>query len=383
MNILGYISGFDGCGLFRLQIPFKYMNREPGITAKISFVYDKEEIEWADIIIVQKQYQESVVPYVKMAQAMGRPVVLEFDDLMTEIPDWNMASKFYGNKKDQILNFIQLCNACTVSTPYLKLIHDGLNSNIKVLPNSMDMPQCSAFKDLSNEDLYKYTIFQNPRFLNSREPTKRVLPQEEALAKLRNRLKIIWWGSPTHEKDLQVVDKTLAKLCSEHPEILIVKMGCCTSNFLDYMEKYMDQLVIVNPVQVHNFHQALYSVAKTGPTITVCPIVDLPFNRAKSNLKVIEGFMINSAVVASKVENYAKTITHGVNGFLADNTVDKHGIAPDWYEKLKALITDPIQRHFFAENGMNTVTNHYNIEKNVDLWLAAYQDIIQKSHCGS
>ena len=374
MKILGYISGFDGCGLFRLQLPFKYLNKKPNVVAKISFVYDKLDIEWADIVIVQKQYQDSVIPYVKMAQESGKKVVLEYDDLMSDIPAWNKASEFYGNKKDQVVNFIRLSDACTVTTDYLKQYHVLDNPNIHVLPNSMDIPQVDGFKSLALPDLYKYTTVKDPKSLKSEKQQN--IPLRDALDKMKGRLKIMWWGSATHEEDLHIIDRTLAKLCKHHPEIIIVKIGCCTDAFLDYMEPYLDQLVIVNKALVHHFHQVLYSVASTGPSISVCPIVDIPFNRAKSNLKVIESWAVGAAVVVSNVENYAKTVTNGVDGLVASNDVEG-GIADDWYEKLSFLITQPEERDALAKAGALTVRSHYNIEKNADMWLDVYDQVLR------
>lgn len=374
MNILGYISGFDGCGLFRLQLPFKYLNKMPDVTARISFKYDQADIDWADLIIFQKQYQDSSLPYLNMAKKLKKAVVLEFDDLMTDIPKWNVAHNFYEFKKDKIINFIQSCDACTVSTDYLKLVNSGLNSNIHVLPNSIDMEQLESFK--KSQTYLKYVVFKDPASIYSKSAIQRVLPQDQVLAKMRNRPKIVWWGSPTHKEDLHVVDKTLALLAHEFPELLIVKVGCCTAEFLDYMQGYLDQLIIVDPVPTHAFHGALYQVCRTGPTITVCPIVELPFNLAKSNLKVIESFSMKAAVVASQVENYAKTIQHGTNGFLCNNTRNKDGIAEDWYQTLKTLIKDQVLQSFVAENGFLTVSNHYNMATNVDLWKSAYEQIL-------
>jgi glycosyltransferase involved in cell wall biosynthesis len=376
MKVLGYIAGFDGCGLFRLQIPFKYLNRFPDVITKISFKYDVEEFEWADIIVFQKQYQDAVLPYLQLAKSMKKPVLLEFDDLMTEIPEWNQAHDFYKYKKDKIVNFIQKVDACTVSTDYLRTVNLGLNPNIHVLPNSMDFEQLEHYKTLPSDNFYRHIVFKDPKSLLSRAKVQDVLPQSEMLRKLRGRLKIIWWGSPTHSQDLNVVDKTLALLAHEFPELLIVKFGCCTAEFLEYMKDRYDQLLVMDPVPVHYFHGALQTIAKLGPTISVCPIVDLSFNRAKSNLKVIESFAMKMAVVASKVENYRKTITHGVNGFLADNTINSDGIAEDWYRNLKHLIQDPVQHNFIAENGYLTGFNEYNISTNAKLWLDTYTKIL-------
>lgn len=378
MKILGYISGFDGCGLFRMQIPFKYLSQKDNVFTKISFKYSEDEIRWADIIILQKQCRDDVLPYLNFAKKLNKPVVLEFDDLMTEIPEWNAAHDFYKTKVDKVINFIKNADACTVSTNFLKEVNLPINPNIYVLPNSMDMDELEKQKFKSPESFLRQLVFKDPEHLHSRHRIQYILPQQDTLNRLRDKTKIMWWGSPTHKEDLKIIEKTLAKIAKEHPEIIVLSMGCCTENLLKEFSSIYKQLILVDPVQTSHFHGALNYLGRLSPTIVTAPIVNIPFNRGKSNLKVVEGFAIKGAVVASNVENYTKTITHGVNGFLANDTKDSNGIAVEWYDYIKQLIDNPMLHSFIAENGYNTVLRDYNISDNVNLWYDAYKQILEK-----
>jgi glycosyltransferase involved in cell wall biosynthesis len=374
MKILAYISGFDGCGLFRIQLPFKYLAKA-GHLIRISHRYDEEEIKWADLVVIQKQYQDAVVPYVQLAQSLGKPVLFEFDDLMTDIPEWNAAHDFYKDKKQKILRLIGMASGCTVSTEYLKKVNNGINPNIWVLPNSMDLKALEQSKQKIDNRWLQYLVFKDASTI-SKNLTQMVIPQERALSKLKGKTKIIWWGSPTHSKDLAIIDKTLVKIASENPSVAVVKVGCCTSEFLKMMEPYKDQLFVVDPIPVHHFHSCLQYLIKTGPTISVAPIVNLPFNAGKSNLKVIEAWSMGAAVVASNMENYAKTVTHGVNGFLASNDQDETGIAPDWEKHIQSLIDDPLLHNLISENGRRSAEADYDIAKNYTYWEEAYRQIL-------
>lgn len=374
MKILAYISGFDGCGLFRIQLPFKYLAKA-GHLVRISHRYDEEEIKWADIVIIQKQYQDAVIPYIQLAQSMGKPVLFDTDDLMTDIPEWNAAHEFYKDKKQKILRLIGLVDACTVSTEYLKMVNSGINKNIHVLPNSMDLSALEASRQKPDNRWLQHLIFKNPHSV-SRNANQQVIPQETMFAKLKGRMKVIWWGSPTHSKDLAIIDKTLVELTSKNPDVAFVKVGCCTSEFLKMMKPYPEQLFVLDPVPVHHFHSCLQYLIRLGPTVSVCPIVNLPFNAAKSNLKVIESWAMGTACVASNVENYAKTITHGVNGFLASNDADENGIATEWYDYIQKLIKDPLLHNMISENGRRAVEADYDIKKNYILWEKAYTEIL-------
>jgi len=373
MKILAYISGFDGCGLFRIQLPFKYLAKA-GHLVRVSHRYDEDEIRWADVVIVQKQYQDAVVPYVQLAQSLGKPVFFECDDLMTEIPEWNAAHDFYKDKKQKILNFIGLVDACTVSTDYLRKVHLGINKNIYVLPNSMDLKALEAMRQPDNRWL-QYLVFKDPNSI-SRSVHQQVLSQESMFARLKGKTKVIWWGSPTHSKDLAIIDQTLAELAEKNPDVAFVKVGCCTADFLKMMKPYPNQLYVLDPIPVHYFHACLQYLIRLGPTISVCPIVNLPFNYAKSNLKVIESFSFGAACVASNIENYTKTITHGVNGFLASDEKDSRGIAVEWYQYIQDLIRDPLLHNMISENGRRTAEADYDISKNYKLWEQTYTEIL-------
>lgn len=374
MKILAYISGFDGCGLFRVQLPFKYLAKA-GHLVRISHRYDDEEIKWADLIIIQKQYQDAVVPYIQLAQSLGKPVLFEFDDLMTDIPEWNAAHDFYKDKKQKIIRLIEMSNGCTVSTEYLKKVNSGINPNIWILPNSMDLKALEASRSKVDNRWLQYLVFKDPTTI-SKSLSQMVIPQEQALARLKGKTKLIWWGSPTHSKDLGIIDKTLVEVASKNPQVAVVKVGCCTAEFLKMMEPYKDQLFVVDPIPVHHFHSCLQYLIKTGPTISVAPIVNLPFNAGKSNLKVIEAWSMGAAVVASNIENYAKTVTHGVNGFLASNDQDSNGIALEWKEHIQALVDDPLLHRMISENGRKVVEADYDIAKNYTYWEAAYQQVL-------
>lgn len=378
MKILGCISDFDGCGYFRMQMPFKYLNMTTDCHAKIVYKFREEDIKWADLVVMQKPHLEQTVPFLEYCNQMKKAVVVEMDDLLTDVPDSNPAHQYFKDRKGKILDFIKGADACTVTTDFLKKVNNSFNSNIHVLPNSLDIEEFKKYKLGSNEDVIRGLVFANPSGLRSRNKLHQVLPQKDVLNKLRNKTKIMWWGSPTHCRDTVIVEKTLAKIAKEYPDVLIVVMGMISSTWLKEFDGMHDQLVLITPVQTSVFHKTLSYLTGLGETITIAPIEDNLFNRSKSNLKVIEGMGLKCPVIASNVENYSKTIIHGINGLLANNTLDEEGIATEWYACLKQLLDNKVLANFMAENGYNTVTRDYNISSTVNMWHSAYKNVLEK-----
>lgn len=377
MNILGYISDFDGCGYYRIQLPFKYINLTDSNHAKTVYKFREEDIKWADLIVLQKPHLEHVFHFLEYAKKIGKKVIIEMDDLLTDIPESNRAHEYYKNKKETILKFIKEADACTVTTEFLKKINSHFNDNIFVLPNSLDIEELNKLKFISNDDILRDLTFMNPRGLKSRNKIQQVLPQKDVLAALKTKTKIMWWGSPTHNKDTAIVEKTLAKIAQEYPDILITVMGMIPDNWLKEFEGLQDQLVLINPVPTSRFHKTLSYITNLGETVVIAPIEDNVFNRSKSSLKIIEAMGLKCPVIASNIENYSKTIIHGVNGFLANNNKDKDGIAVEWYNCIKETLDNKFLANFMAENGYNTVTRDFNMSINVNMWLDAYKKVLE------
>jgi hypothetical protein len=101
--------------------------------------------------------------------------------------------------------------------------------------------------------------------------------------------------------------------------------------------------------------------------ISLVPVIDCAFNRAKSNLKVIEFGAWGIPSFASKVAPYAKTIVDGENGFFLNNR-----------EALSRLIEDKSERDRVGNNIYNTVKYNFDMEKNCHLWPKAWATIRDK-----
>lgn len=353
LKVAGFIGGYNGCGHFRFQQPFKHLCKNYEIAPRTLSDYSYPEIKAADVVYFQKQFDDNSLKYINYCKSIKKPVILEFDDLLTDVPVWNSAHDYYKSRKDLILQHIGLVDACIVSTDYLKEKHLPFNKNIHVIPNSIDF------------DDFKVTSRSHLSFMDING--KKTEQSADILHRLKNRTKIMWWGSLTHYKDFAIVEKTLLKLIQEFPDIVICLVGCVSDTMLHMFKKYPNHLVLVNSIATCYFHSALKELTDAGPTIAIAPIDNIPFNLAKSNLKVIEAWALGVPVVASYVGEYSKTIKNGLNGYLASNSLS-NGIALDWYEKLKILITQPMTAQLLAKNGHVTVKKDYNIEHTVSKW---------------
>lgn len=87
--------------------------------------------------------------------------------------------------------------------------------------------------------------------------------------------------------------------------------------------------------------------------IAIAPLeMNNVFCRAKSEIKFVEAAAVGAAVVASNIDPFIDSITHGCDGLLAANQ-------KEWTEALAALIQNVPQRRMLAEAARRTVLEHY------------------------
>lgn len=357
MKVLCYISGYDGCGYYRIQSPAKYLNKYSDVMCKISTQYSKEDISWADIVILQKQVNQRALDFVEFAKKEGKKIITEVDDDYFHIPTWNPAYKYYHNKPQELINFYKMSDAIVVTTPHLARQLSVYNPNTFVLPNSIDLKEVAKIEKLPKEDLYKFT-----RYLTSAQEDISLEKIEEIS---KDKIVIGWGGSPTHLRDLDQATPALLKICRENKNVHLHLIACGTEALLKGMPP--DQLFLIRPVPIFQYPRLLASLKWD---IGICPIEDNLFNRSKSNLKFLE-FSINSIpCVCSNVENYAKTVREGVTGLLADNT------AASWYDKLTQLINSKEMRESISQEAKKQVMSDFSMEKNALLWYDCYQNIL-------
>jgi glycosyltransferase involved in cell wall biosynthesis len=109
--------------------------------------------------------------------------------------------------------------------------------------------------------------------------------------------------------------------------------------------------------------------------ITLSPVFNSHtalFNKAKSNLKIVESGFHKNAIIVSEIECYDE-IVHGKNGMVV-----RTGRNNDWGKFMKKLIMEPALREDISENLHEMVMNKYNIT-NITNKRAEFYNQIRKT----
>lgn len=316
------VSEFQGCAWYRCHVPGYELKRQ-GNYVVLENQIDRATLELFDVIVFQRHIHPIILDAINYANSIGKLTVYELDDDIWHLDRNNPAYDYWNDqvKLKQAEACIRACQIVTTPTPYLARQLAKFNPNVVILPNML------------------------PGYCWN------VVPRKQKTDKV----KVGWAGSTSHWSDLEIVTGLVGQLLSEFPQVEIHLAGMA-----EYPFKENERIIKHESVRIEELAD-LIKILDIG----LAPVIDSPFNRAKSDLKFLEYGIAWIPFIGSKVEAYIHTIDQGENGFLATNP-------KDWLKYTSRLIEDVDLRVEMAKAAHDHALSR-TIEKNVWLWEKAYQ----------
>lgn len=168
-----------------------------------------------------------------------------------------------------------------------------------------------------------------------------------------------WTASLEHYQDWQGLKLAplMERLLDEHHDLEIKSIGVRLGLRASRYERANRVLVTDLPRFVSNFD------------IGIAPLTDVPFNRARSNIKLKEYAAVGVAWVASDVGPY-----RGMGEEQGGVVVSEDG----WYDVLNALVVDAKRRRKLASDGAKWARTQ-TIATNVQRWENVLQEAVERA----
>ncbi|WP_296887519.1 glycosyltransferase [uncultured Methanobrevibacter sp.] len=274
-----------------------------------------------DVVVVQR-----ILPFLdvlrKKCNKYGIKLVYEADDDLLGVESNSPSYEYVNRVSDSIKNFIDASEVITVTTPTLA----------------------------SKFDENKTVIISN-YYVDS------VFDIKEDI-KAEGKLKLGYYGTLTHSKDLFLIKNVILKLKEKYDFDFEVIGGFNASDNVD--ESWFKTVEL--PPDNMNFEKFMGWLSKTIDwDIALVPLEDSPFNQCKSELKFIELAILGLPGVYSDMCVYNNVVTDGIDGFLAAND-------DEWIKKIEILISDNDLRKSIRNNALNKVLRDYLIEDRIRIW---------------
>lgn len=323
----------------RFIIPFNYFPRD-----KFEFIYApslKAILKLFNIprIIV---FHRDICPFrvinriAKFAHSHGIVIILDMDDLLTQVPAPHPTYAHYQKIKSSLIKLLEMVDIVTVTNNRLKEYYQRYNPNVYVLSNFLD-------KQIWNRN---------------------VLPEGKKMA---DKIVIGYAGLPTHAYDFKAVTPAIKYILSKYNDKVCFKFIGCVPDGLAGLSgvDYISELV--------SYHEYANTIMDNNFDFVIAPLEDNVFNRCKSNIKFLEYSICGYAGIYSAVGPYIDSIAPDETGVLVKNTTD------EWIMAMELLINNPELRHTLGRNAFNYVKTNYSPEERLKEWSQLYSQIAASS----
>lgn len=287
---------------------------------------ENAKLEQIDLIVILRQTgkDKKLIDFIDSAKKRGVKVVFDLDDLIFDYSDLPILMKGTGSKNIAywfgyvwgIRKIAKVVDGFVTTNDFLaSKLKRSFDKTVKVIPNSLNEAQIEVAEKCLKDK--KHNGFVIGYFS----------------------------GSPTHAKDLRMVEPEIFKFLDAHDAKLKI---------VGYMElsSEMRKMVKAGRVEVCELVDYLEQIKMMAKVdINIAPLVINEFTNCKSELKFFEAAAVETTTIASPTYTFKNAISNGENGFLAQ--------PGEWYDKLEYLYKNPDKNRKIAEKARKYALEHY------------------------
>lgn len=272
-----------------------------------------------DTVIVQHYLYDTHLAALQAWQSLPeRPfTVYTLDDLITELDSSSPFRKnFPANSRTRLKYALARCDRLVVTTDFLAEVHRRFISDIRVVPNRLE------------QDIWLP--------LQSKKRTSR-------------KPRIGWAGGSAHQVDLILLKEVIEQTRNEADWIFF---GMCPQEIRPLLAEFHPLVALADyPTKL----------ASLNLDIAVAPLAQIPFNQAKSNLRLLEYGALGIPVVCSDIDPY-----RGSPACCVPNSTNA------WVDALRDRIHNPEAREQEGLLLRNWVHQNFILEHYLSDWLSAH-----------
>lgn len=312
-----------GCGEYRIIAPTRALIEAGRIQGQeTDRIYTPPELARIkpDTLVVQRQVEPFQIEAIERHKRFNPDVlcVFEIDDLVTNVPLKNAHRQHLP--KDlykRLRRAVAACDRLVVATEPLAEAYRDLSDDIRVVPNFIEAATWGRYA-----------------------PSRRVGAKP----------RVGWAGGVSHTGDLELIENVVEALGGE---VEWVFLGMCPPRIRPYVAEFYA------PVPIDEYPAKLASL---NLDLAIAPLEDVPFNHAKSHLRLLEYGILGYPVVCTDLTPYQGDfpVTRVRNRFK------------DWVEAIRAHLADLDAAAEAGDRLRQHIRSHWLLEDNLDAWLDAW-----------
>lgn len=324
-----------------------------------------DELMQCDIFVVQRMantsFLNSLRNYIKASGSKAK-IVMDFDDnpfdvsplsphyhdhgtseICFQLPDgttqwaWKNGVNNFDVKRnkqmlDEIRENLKTVDMVTTTTEVLADQFRPLNSNVRVLPNCVDLTRWNS--------------------------VQMVRPNDE--------IRMYWGGGISHGEDLLLLRDPLKKVFTKYPKLKLVIMGWISPGLKEFLGPDRIEFHKWVPVEAYPYRMQTLDI-----DFGVIPLRDTKFNVCKSPIKWIELASLGVPSVTSFISPYKEMngLSEQSNGvYIEENDSEA------WVKGISFMIENLEERKKMGREARRTVEGNFDINTQYHQWVNAYQE---------
>jgi hypothetical protein len=284
-------------------------------------------VQSADVVHIHRYSEREIRRAAGQLRERGVAIVWDNDDDMTGSPVKSKGAMRAQQEQARAASMIEVADVVTTTSAYLAEQYRGWGaSEVQVVENYIP-PEYTADRRAGH-------------------------PHGDVVT-------IGWIGAGEHYYDLEQLGlrATLQRLLAAHPDVRLATVGVRLGLPADRWR----HTALAEYTELAT-HAASYDVG-------IAPLVDIPFNRARSNVKLKEYAVMGVPWLASPIGPYAGLGERQGGRLVADDR---------WYEELERLVVEPRARRKLAKRALKWGDSQ-RIHRNVRAWEAPLQRAVERA----
>jgi sulfur relay (sulfurtransferase) DsrC/TusE family protein len=317
MRIIAFVNNNSGPGYHRIIMPLLLMQ---GVDVFVTNNLLEEHFEkGCDVFMYNRVLPDHAMVQIKLLKKKyGFKTVVDVDDFW-ELDEHHILYHVYKTDEFARKQIEHIRNADVVFTTHWRLVCEiqAYNLNVHVLPNAI--PKQGQFD-----------IEKKPHHLT----------------------RLFWQGSITHVEDIAILKRPIDCLATIAAKIQMVIGG-----YMDGEDEWYKMVMDYTAKTKHQYkllpgaHVAEYYKHYEHADICLIPLVNSPFNRMKSNLKVLEAANLALPVICSPVHPYMDLPVIYAKG------------AGDWIKNIQRLVASKKRQKEAGGELAEYCLEHFNFYK--------------------
>jgi glycosyltransferase involved in cell wall biosynthesis len=341
MTVMWYMSDLHACGYVRGDVPARQINRE---RCDMRVVCKGEVLLsdfWgAQVMVFQRPHAEGVLARMRQARDRGIRTVYDLDDDLLKTPvEFDRAGEFY-NREDvraTIVACLREADVVTCSTgPLAASLKDACPSAARVVvPNCLDV-----------------------------EAWETAFARREARARAPV-VTIGWMASGSHKLDAPLVMPAIERVMRERPDVQLHLIGWIGwENLTPGLLEMRDRVEVDGWVGIGELPGVMADF-----DIGIAPLLDTPFNEAKSGIKAMQYWALGIPVVCSALAPYG-LVEHERTGLCVEGV-------EAWTQALMGLVDDAEKRRWMGAQGRLELLEKWDVRVRYLDWVRAYDFVVK------